>query len=367
MMTGEQNLEFKLKRLMEGGQCIVDYTMSDKCGAALIVHPSHKLIRAGVRGDWNMVLRPEDSIGPTPRIHGGKLRRWRSVDQVWDVADAFDLACTKQVDISLASPSQEKKLKRSSYTKMDDDALKDPVFATKMEDLWKEGWALLEDPRIGWSIAWGRVQELYKERRPEERNRKSPLQQKKEQLDTLRQKMASAGTEEDKENYISLLQEIKEEASKERRIIRRRSRNKWLAEGDAPTKYFFSVLKSKQARDQIKAIRTPEGTRITSERQIAQHIHQSYADLFAYSPSLVEHRTQRAEVLRLISKKVSPSQNERLVRRPIPEEIKELVWGLAKEKAPGHDGLTAEVLRGRGDGRKKVVNVSSQFSGMTRN
>lgn len=50
-------------------------------------------------------------------------------------------------------------------------------------------------------------------------------------------------------------------------------------------------------------------------------------------------------MLKLIKAKVSSMDNDRIKAIPLDEEIKECIFAFKKEKAPGEDGLTAEVLQ----------------------
>ncbi|KAL3675226.1 hypothetical protein R1sor_025174 [Riccia sorocarpa] len=139
----DQNRDHIGRKSSRAIYCIIDYTFNDKGGAALIIRPDIKVVRAGVRGtgtvawrileinqqrigvasvyspsgdvrrrrelydwlkdlgdgnswalagDWNMVLNAEDSIGPTPLAKGEELRHWRSMDGAWDLVDAFHIA-----------------------------------------------------------------------------------------------------------------------------------------------------------------------------------------------------------------------------------------------------------------------------------
>ncbi|KAL3681006.1 hypothetical protein R1sor_023962 [Riccia sorocarpa] len=67
MMAGEADLEFTLRRLMERSQCIIDYTMNERGGAALLIHQKHKVIRAGVKGNgtlaWGLIEVENSTIG----------------------------------------------------------------------------------------------------------------------------------------------------------------------------------------------------------------------------------------------------------------------------------------------------------------
>ncbi|KAL3675120.1 hypothetical protein R1sor_025068 [Riccia sorocarpa] len=139
LKVGERTLEYHLRQLIQGATIIVDYSNSDRGGAALVLHPSIKVESQGVRGngsfawakvkvgskyfgvasvygphepeeksrliewmhskadedpwillgDWNHVLLPEDSAGPTPLLRGRLLEEWCNMDQAWDLQDLY--------------------------------------------------------------------------------------------------------------------------------------------------------------------------------------------------------------------------------------------------------------------------------------
>ncbi|KAL2636420.1 hypothetical protein R1flu_007899 [Riccia fluitans] len=142
MKAGEENVSRNIANLFPEARCIVDYTVSDRGGAALIVYKTHKILESGIKGDgtaawatieiedgqlgvmsvhgpqndrekanffnwlrafehegqwillgdWTMVTELEDSVGPTPMIHGHLARKWRGISQAWDLVDAFQVA-----------------------------------------------------------------------------------------------------------------------------------------------------------------------------------------------------------------------------------------------------------------------------------
>lgn len=67
-----------------------------------------------------------------------------------------------------------------------------------------------------------------------------------------------------------------------------------------------------------------------------------YSSLFKAHATVCSYSAERAEVLSLVCNKVTNAQNSALIRDPSEEEI---VQNFPKEKSPGLDGVTAEVLQ----------------------
>ncbi|KAL3675638.1 hypothetical protein R1sor_025586 [Riccia sorocarpa] len=142
LKTQERQVEFNLRNLMPGAKVVVDYAENELGGAALVIHESIKVVSTGVKGtgqmawacvevhghqfmvasiygphgpeekiqffhwlrdkaddsnwiilgDWNMVLTPEDSSGPTPILKGGPLQAWGEVELKWNFEDVYNIA-----------------------------------------------------------------------------------------------------------------------------------------------------------------------------------------------------------------------------------------------------------------------------------
>lgn len=125
---------------------------------------------------------------------------------------------------------------------------------------------------------------------------------------------------------------------------RRNSRVRWLKLGEAPSKYFFSQLKAKHARESIPSLRLPSGEKTENEEQILQEMFRFYSDLFSEDPSTKCFDKERSAALSLITKKVNEQDNQIMARRVTAEEVRSVVFEMLKDKSPGIDGVTIEVL-----------------------
>ncbi|KAL3696686.1 hypothetical protein R1sor_010762 [Riccia sorocarpa] len=303
-----------------------------------------------------MTLNKEDSIGPTPLLQGSPLRRWRALDQTGDLLDVYHAAgrtegpfFTRQaakgnrldqsrldrvylsemgswvhaislvkhfeklavsdhipvlVDLAIKPPRKRSRRRRSSYIKMDEDAMKDPVFLADLEvqKVWQEGYSMSTCPITAWSLAWGKVQRLYGRRRALQQQQRGELTRLKEKLGEMRMKLADDPNAVPLEEYKAIEAKVREDELQECEIARRRSRHRWLKSGDAPTRYFYAVLKSKQNAEALTVLTKEDGSVLEDEDEILGEVHSFYGEL--------RGRTM-----------------------------------LKADKSPGADGLTAEVLR----------------------
>ncbi|KAL3679284.1 hypothetical protein R1sor_022240 [Riccia sorocarpa] len=385
LKAGEHNLEFQIRQVIPQAFTIIDYTQIDKGGTALIIHPSLKVRRSGVRGDgtvawievetelgvigvasvygprepdpkaellewlkmfneggkwllmgdWNFVTEPIDSVGPSQLLHGGLLRKWRSLDQEWDLVDLRHCAGDKQgpfytrqakqgdrldqarldrvyankqglwldavvrvkhdgrevisdhipviVDTYLSARTQGKKKKRTLQTKMDVESLQDPIFREQVKSPWQEGWNMSDIPTVVWTLAWGKVQALYKERRNEMQRNKSKLEALKDSLDQY-----SKGNQ-----------------------LRKRSRGvpETGAGGEATGEIEQPSSKAQKPGD--------VDTRGGEEDDIMEEIFEFYRKLYAKEDLPPGHDEEEAIALQTLDKHVSEEENSHLEEHPV--------------------------------------------------
>ncbi|KAL3681896.1 hypothetical protein R1sor_024852 [Riccia sorocarpa] len=93
----EQRLEFNLRQLIPGAKCLVDYSQTDREGAAFMIHPSLQAEREGIRDNGSCAwAKITTSNGASGSAHA-----------------------------------------------------------------WLDGWELAQDPTEAWKIAWGKVRAVF--------------------------------------------------------------------------------------------------------------------------------------------------------------------------------------------------------------
>ncbi|KAL3702237.1 hypothetical protein R1sor_020259 [Riccia sorocarpa] len=448
LKAGENNLEFNIRRIIDGAVTAVDYSYTDRGRTAIIVHPSLKAIQTGVRGDgtaawveidtaigrinvasiygpreavpkaefltwlknfraegkwiflgdWNFVTEVQDSVGPTPMLHGSMMRKWRAAYQEWDLIDLRHCAGVKQgplytrqarhgdrldqarldrvyannqglwihtikrllhdgregtsdhipvvADLMLTSQVRTLKVKRGSYIKMDAESLQDSTFKEQVRQAWSDGWDLSPNPAVAWTLAWRRVQQLYKDRRDARQKQVSKLQGYKDKLNETRIRLTiQGGQQAELDEYKNLELTIKDLERTAGEAARRRSRANWMQQGDAPTKFYFATLRAKHAAERMNMITTDEGEEITDEDRIMREIHTFYRELYAQEELTEGHLGEETAILASLENRLNTEENEKLQLFPDREEIQRIVKNLPRWKAPGIDGVTAEVIQ----------------------
>ncbi|KAL3690404.1 hypothetical protein R1sor_016713 [Riccia sorocarpa] len=115
------------------------------------------------------------------------------------------------------------------------------------------------------------------------------------------------------------------------------------------SRFFFACLKAKTQREEITSIKLDSGEVITEESQILILIKETYGDLYIAEAESPKTTNKRREVLQLVDKRLTDTQNRKLEETPSEDLIEDIVRTLPQEKSSGFDGVTAEVLVARWD------------------
>ena len=139
-------------------------------------------------------------------------------------------------------------------------------------------------------------------------------------------------------DLISSLQSILDKAYvEEEQFWRQRSRIQWLSCGDRNSSFFHSVTRGRRALNKFAVIEDETGTAFFREEQIVQAIESFYQDIFS------SRSTGDLSVVReVISPRISPEMNDALIAVPSDVEIKQAVFSINVDKAPGPDGFSAD-------------------------
>ncbi|KAL3682750.1 hypothetical protein R1sor_000772 [Riccia sorocarpa] len=365
MRIKERDTNYALERLAEGGKFVVDYTIEGKAGAAVIIRKNWAEVERGVKGDgavawikvrtemgvvgfasihgprdrskrarvwkwiketctegmwvfggdWNSVENFEDSVGDSAIQRGAEQRRWTSLMAELDLGDGWNEAAQQR-----GPHFTRQKLVGNRL----DQARLDRVYFTRTEAWNGRRICVHHDDTVRLSdhhpAKIARLQQLLRE-------------------------MARGRATVPDEELRELEKDVKVLETEQRKKWRRLSKIQWMNEGDAPSRFFFAVLKARRAREEINLLIKEDGHRVEDDNQILQELHSYYSALYKQDPISIEVEALRKQVLENSKMQISRQQNERLVERPEEEEIGNVIRDLKNEKSPGIDGMTAEVLK----------------------
>jgi hypothetical protein len=141
-------------------------------------------------------------------------------------------------------------LRKGTYLKYDASILDDAKVLAKVKEAWGTRRAE-QDPMEFWNKGWRRIAPVMKAEKKHRQNRFSSLDIKRLELEELCKQVTGSSTEEDLSKLRKLETEVRETERKEAISWRQKSRVRWLALGEAPSKYFYAQLKAKHHRDTI--------------------------------------------------------------------------------------------------------------------
>ena len=119
-------------------------------------------------------------------------------------------------------------------------------------------------------------------------------------------------------------------------VWKQKSRELWLKEGDRNSKFFHLSTIICRRRNAIDVIKGDNGVWIVNRKEIKDFVVDKFQDLFTEDQVMFP-----AGLEQLISPSITDVDNNKLCSIPTPLEIKEVVFGMYSDKAPGPDGLPA--------------------------
>ncbi|KAL3675010.1 hypothetical protein R1sor_024958 [Riccia sorocarpa] len=114
------------------------------------------------------------------------------------------------------------------------------------------------------------------------------------------------------------------------------------AQGSSGTGHLAWAIIATAVQESISTLKTDTGEMVTEEASILKLIEDT--ELYRVEPENRETKVLRRQVLQLVDKKLTDQQNRKLEEQPLAELIEDIVRSLPKEKSPGLDRVTAELL-----------------------
>ncbi|MCH97677.1 CNGC5-like protein [Trifolium medium] len=114
---------------------------------------------------------------------------------------------------------------------------------------------------------------------------------------------------------------------------RQRAKMHWLKEGDLNTKFFHMSALSRQRVKKIGKLLNEENIAVTTQLELCEVALNYFNQLFKSNPAMHD------PVLSLITPKITQEDNDKLVMPITREELKESLFQMHPDKAPGPDGF----------------------------
>ncbi|GKA68338.1 reverse transcriptase domain, reverse transcriptase zinc-binding domain protein, partial [Tanacetum coccineum] len=171
----------------------------------------------------------------------------------------------------------------------------------------------------------------------------SPVNVKKLEADV---KMAQVEVEANpscsisKEKLSQVLNEYNIAIDDEEKLLAQKAKVKWLSEGDKNTKYFHNVIKSRRNSNRVRGVCDENGNWFEGDNVAVQFV--NHFEKFLGNKGDVEQIENPSE---LFTNKISQGKTEDMVREVTNKEIKDVIFDIGNDKAPGPDGFTATFFK----------------------
>ncbi|XP_026437256.1 uncharacterized protein LOC113335410 [Papaver somniferum] len=118
-------------------------------------------------------------------------------------------------------------------------------------------------------------------------------------------------------------------------MLKQKARNQWLVEGSSNTTFFHNSIRTRRSSNTISELTDSDGHTISDYDHLCDHVVQFYEDKFNGHESDLDASLFDYE-------HVGISEEDSLVmdRIPTPDEIKQAVFDLGADSAPGPDGFS---------------------------
>ncbi|KAL3689318.1 hypothetical protein R1sor_015627 [Riccia sorocarpa] len=350
-----------------------------------------------IAGDFNNVELQDDSRGKSALIRGAEERAWRRFSYRTDMVDAYLAAaktegglytrlafCGDRFDrarldrfyltnrgewceaiktvkhysdqllsdhIPIALELQlvqddDANWKPRSYFKMSNYLVNKPGVLEVLNETWSEHPPFCRSSQKRWELAWGRIKQVLKHKKDKNQLEAREIDDVRREVQDLRRR---SETEDLSTDAVEILKskeaEIRSHKAREAKLWKTRSKDRWLREGETPSKYFYQKLKAKYAREKITVLETTNGDVLTNHKQILQELEDYYRALYTRGRISQQVIQARTDVLQNLTMRISEADDHVLTGIPTPQEVDEVVDGLSPGKSPGFDGITAETLR----------------------
>eukprot|EP00253_Pinus_taeda_P018354 PITA_18354 len=159
------------------------------------------------------------------------------------------------------------------------------------------------------------------------------------ELKDIHQKVINVGHTEatlDKERHIH--NQLEERRKQEEIYWRKKSRVRWLKEGERNTKFFHRTTVQRRMHNKIPFIQNEEGVKVEEHEKIEEILLNHFQQV--HQEQAVDRQRAIGKITSNIPKLVTEEHNELLMHPIQTQEVDEAMAQLKEGKAPGPDGFT---------------------------
>ncbi|KAL3694355.1 hypothetical protein R1sor_008006 [Riccia sorocarpa] len=170
--------------------------------------------------------------------------------------DGVRLSDHHPVCLTLEKAEGRMRRRGTTYFKTCPDMIKKAEVKAEIKKRWEQAGNNHQDARVRWELKWAETRRFLKEKAREEKASRSVIQKKLVELQQKRRDVAKNRTRVADGELTKLEKDIRELEDSQAKLWRRWSQMKWMKEGDAPSRFFFAILKTKRLKEDITALET---------------------------------------------------------------------------------------------------------------
>lgn len=130
----------------------------------------------------------------------------------------------------------------------------------------------------------------------------------------------------------------------EEKILSQKAKLHWLNIGDGNNKQFHCAARVRETRNAIREIQRSDGTVADNQEDIKKEAVSHFSSFLSYEPA--DYRGVTMEDMQsLLDFRCSEEMRSSMVREVSAEEIRKVIFGMARNKSPGPDGYTYEFFK----------------------
>ena len=202
---------------------------------------------------------------------------------------------------------------------------------------------LLESITMGWSDNSDRrengiVEKISNCRHEIATWRKNKPPYGKEKINELQKALEEVQTDNTRsqEDILEVSRKLQDAYKDEEEYWHKKSRNMWYSSGDLNTKLYHALTKQRGVRIRIVGLHDATGNWIAEDIGVEKVEVDYFEELFTTTSP-----TEFDDFLTEVTPGLTPQMNQRLLRLATEDDVREALFMMHPEKAPGPDGMTA--------------------------
>lgn len=151
-------------------------------------------------------------------------------------------------------------------------------------------------------------------------------------------------------------------SSIEEKVLSQKAKLHWLCVGDGNNKHFHNAAKTREVRNTIREIQREDGSTVTTQEDIQTEAVNYFNGFLAHQT--LDYQGISVEALKeILNFECEELDQTMLAKEVTADEIKEVVFKMARNQSPGPDGYTCEFYKAAWPivGTEVVIAVTSFF------